>query len=235
MKNPVIIKSYQSGLTIWLDNELDFTVLADQVAAKFQENAKFFGNMKVAISFEGRLLSGEEENQLVDIITKNSDLHIVCVVGKDDKKDKLFQETMAAFEKHFPKAADTHNEGQFYRGSLTGGQILETDGNVVILGNVEAGCCVISTKNIIVLGKLSGSAYAGGAEGTDSYIAALEMSPQKLKIGDFKYKNKDKDKDKGRWPFKDHTKVQPQIAYVEEEHIVLEPITDETLSYLSNN
>ena len=52
------------------------------------------------------------------------------------------------------------------------------------------------------------------------------MSPEKLKIGDFRYKPKDKP----RWGFK--PKVQPKIAYVKEKHIVMEPITKELLEFL---
>ena len=83
------------------------------------------------------------------------------------------------------------DDGQFYRGSLKDGQILETEGDIVILGSVEEGAKIISTKDIIVLGRLAGNAYAGGDGRDHHFIAALEMTPQKLKIGDFKYKTKE--------------------------------------------
>ena len=52
------------------------------------------------------------------------------------------------------------------------------------------------------------------------------MSPEKIKIGDFRYKHKEK----SRWGFK--SKVQPKIAYVNEKHIAIEPITKELLEVL---
>lgn len=221
MNNSVVIKSYKNGIAVYLNEEMDFEQLVSDVGEKFKDSAKFFGDMRVAVSFEGRSLTSDEENRLVDAISANSSLHIVCVVGKDEKKQERFKETMEAFERYFPKA-ESNNNGQFYRGNLTNGQILETEGSVVIIGDVSPGCSVISTKDIIVLGRLLGSAYAGGNGSPRHFVAALEMAPQKLKIGDFKYKAKEKT----RWPLK-NKKEQPQIAFVKDGKIQMQAITNE--------
>ena len=221
IKNPVIIKSYKNGLAVYLDEEMEFQMLYEQVSEKFRDSARFFGDMRVAVSFEGRTLSSREENLLVDAISRNSSLNVVCVVGKDEKKDQMFQNTLEAFEKYFPKA---ENAGQFYRGSLKNGQILETEGSIVVIGDVEEGCSVISAKDIIVLGRLSGNAYAGGDGKGEHFVAALEMTPQKLKIGDFKYKTKEKTK----WSLKSK-KEEPKIAFVKDEKVQMQAITNELL------
>lgn len=220
-KNAVIIKSYKNGLAVYLDGDMEFKDLYEQVSEKFKDSARFFGDMRVAVSFEGRELSAREENLLVDAICRNSSLDVVCVVGKDQKKDQMFQNTMEAFEKYFPKA---ENAGQFYRGSLRKGQILETEGSIVIIGDVEEGCSVISSRDIIVLGKLCGNAYAGGDGMGEHFIAALEMTPQKLKIGDFKYKAKEKSK----WSLK-AKKEEPKIAFVQDGAVQMKSITNELL------
>ncbi|MDE6701722.1 MAG: septum site-determining protein MinC, partial [Acetatifactor sp.] len=59
----------------------------------------------------------------------------------------------------------------------------------------------------------------------NAYVVALEMEPERLKIGDFKYKNSGK---VPRWGIK--PKVQPKIGYVKNERIVLEGLTKELLS-----
>lgn len=225
MKNSVIIKSYKDGIAVYLDEELEFAQLLSDVGEKFRDSARFFGDMRVAVSFEGRSLSSAEENRLVDAISSNSSLHVVCVVGKDKEKENRFKETLEAFERYFPKA---ENNGQFYRGNLQNGQILETEGSIVIIGNVDPGCSVISTKDIIVLGKLQGSAYAGGSGGNENFVAALEMTPQKLKIGDFKYRTKEK----SRWQSRMKKSV-PQIAFVKENEVQMQAITNELLNELT--
>ncbi len=131
--------------------------------------------------------------------------------------------------------------GQFYRGTLRRGQILETESSIIVLGDVNPGSSVIAAGDIVVLGSLRGNAYAGGNGRPGHYIAALEMAPQKIKIGDFKYIANEKSK----WTFGTHglyglhgsdrnaghaPKIQPQTAYVEKERIILKPITNELLN-----
>ena len=61
---PVIIKSNRYGLIVILDAELEFEKLKQEVAEKFQSSAKFFGNAQMAICFQGRSLSLDEEIRL---------------------------------------------------------------------------------------------------------------------------------------------------------------------------
>ena len=72
MKNTVILKSYKDGIAIYLDDTLEFEQLCLDLAQKFRDSARFFGDMQVAVSFEGRTLTQEEENILVDTITSSS-------------------------------------------------------------------------------------------------------------------------------------------------------------------
>ena len=223
MKNPVIIKSYKNGLSVYLNEEMGFEELLAALGEKFRESERFFGDMKVAVSFEGRVLTQEQENRMVDAISQNSRLHVICVVGKDDGKEDRFSQTVAAFERFFPRGEVS---GKFYRGNLTNGQILETEGSIVIIGSVESGCTVMATKDIIVLGSLCGSAFAGSDGEPGHFVAALEMTPSKLKIGDFKYKAKEK----SRW-FK-AKKGQPQIALCKDGKIQMQALTNELLNEL---
>ena len=77
MKNTVILKSYKDGIAIYLDDTLEFEQLCLDLAQKFRDSARFFGDMQVAVSFEGRTLTQEEENILVDTITSSSRLQVL--------------------------------------------------------------------------------------------------------------------------------------------------------------
>lgn len=172
MKNTVILKSYKDGIAIYLDDTLEFEQLCLDLAQKFRDSARFFGDMQVAVSFEGRTLTQEEENILVDTITSSSRLQVLCVIGKDAGLQNQFSNAAEA-ARYFAQKSASGDDGQFYRGSLKDGQILETEGSIVILGSVEEGCSIISTKDIIVLGRLAGNAYAGGdGQGPSLYCSA---------------------------------------------------------------
>lgn len=223
MKNAVIIKSFQNGISVYLNEDIPFDELLQEIAFKFKESSHFFKDAKMALSLDGRQLSEEEEKTVLNVICDNSDLHIVCLVGKDEEKNQNYLKAIQQLE--FGESSED-NEGHFYKGTLKNGQILETESSIVVLGDVYPGSAIISTKDIVILGGLFGKAYAGGNGSEGHFIVALEMSPERLKIGDFKYKNDRQMK----WSIK--PKIQPKIAYVKNNRVVMEPITKELLSDL---
>ncbi|MCI8354677.1 MAG: septum site-determining protein MinC [Lachnospiraceae bacterium] len=219
MKNSVIIKSFPNGIVLHLNPELDFDELLFQIAMKFKESSGFFKDAKMALSIKGRKLTDEEENQVLEAISENSDITVICIVSRDEETDRQFVKAIAQTGED-----SLGGEGQFYKGTLRNGQVLETEASIVILGDVYPGSAIISARDIIVLGGLYGEAYAGGNGSEGHYVAALEMSPERLKIGDFKYNTREK----AKWSIR--PKVQPKIAYVKNNKIVMDSLTKELLS-----
>ena len=225
MKNSVVIKSFPSGIVLHLDPDLPFDQLLADVGEKFRESSSFFKDAKMALFLKGRVLSDFEEQQILDAITQNSELRILCLTGEDDETNQTFVKALRQAD-FTGESAD--GNGQFYRGTLRNGQVLETESSIVVLGDVYPGSAIISARDIIVLGGLFGEAYAGGNGSSAHYVVALEMSPEKLKIGDFKYHSKDK---ASKWSIR--PKVQPKIAYVKDKRVVLDSLTKELLSGFS--
>ncbi len=225
MKSSVVIKSFPNGIVLHLDSELSFDTLILDVAEKFRESSSFFKDAKMALSIKGRTLTDQQEQQILNAISENSKLRIICLVGEDDATNQNFVKALQQTD--ISSESGPGSEGQFYRGTLKNGQILETESSIVILGDVYPSSAIISAKDIIVLGGLFGEAYAGGNGNKNHYVAALEMSPEKLKIGDFKYKAKEKI---SKWSIK--PKVQPKIAYVKDEKVIMDSLTKELLSEL---
>lgn len=222
MKQSVIIKSFPNGIVLHLSEADTFEEILQETAIRFRESRDFFKDAKMALSIKGRKLTEEEENTLLNIISENSDIHILCLVSDDEDTDRMFIKAIS--ETDFSEDGNGNSAGQFYKGTLKNGEVLETEYSIVILGDVYPGSAIISARDIIVLGGLYGEAYAGGNGSNGHYVAALEMSPEKLKIGDFKYHAKEKSK----WGIK--PKVQPKIAYVKNKKIVMDSLTKELLS-----
>ena len=42
MKNAVIVKSFRNGITLYLDGNMEFEQLLEEVADKFKESKEFF-------------------------------------------------------------------------------------------------------------------------------------------------------------------------------------------------
>ena len=55
----VVIKSNKYGITLFLDKNVSFRELTEDVAEKFKASSGFFKNAKMALAFEGRFLSRE--------------------------------------------------------------------------------------------------------------------------------------------------------------------------------
>lgn len=212
-----VIKSFQNGINLRLKPDVPFEQIIQEIGEKFQNSRAFFGSSSVALSIEGRTLNVEEESQILNVIQDNSDLNVMCIIGKDDALNHNFIKAIQTLQNRLPSG----NYMQVYNGSLKDNAVLEMEESVIVLGDVNPGCCISSSKNIIVLGGLYGEAYAGQDIGENAYIIALEMEPTTLCIGNFKYKPQRKSK----WRIQ--SKLQPQIAVVRESTVEMLPYTKE--------
>ncbi len=218
MKNAVKIKSNKFGITIVLDQEIPFEELKEKVAEKFREAAGFFGSVQMAVSLEGRTLSEEEQWEILDSVTENSQIQIVCIVDSDEEKAESFRQSM----NHKLNELSAQN-GQFYKGMLRSGQVLETETSIVILGDVNPGAKIVSKGNIIILGALKGIAYAGAAGNGSAFVVALEMNPCQIRIADVIARSSDERKKIDK---------EPKIAFIENGNIYIEPLSRDILKII---
>ncbi len=218
MNNSVVIKGNKYGIVVVLDKNIPFVQLKADLIDKFKSASKFFDKASMAITFEERKLSQDEERELLDAIVQNSDLNIVCVIDNDEMHEKVFKK--AVEEKLEELSSHT---GQFYKGTLRSGQILESESSIIILGDVNPGAKVIAKGNIIILGSLKGTVYAGANGNEDSFVVALSMAPIQIRIGDTIARSND-------------SSVKPKalsndtmIAFVEDGNIYIEKLDKEIL------
>ena len=120
---------------------------------------------------------------------------------------------------------------QFYRGTLRSGQTLESETGIVVVGDVNPGAAVMANGSIVVLGAVKGSVYAGLGGDDSAFIVALDMDPIQIRIGNVLAKSPDKPfgRRKIRKKVKETT-TSPQIAYLKDGTICIEPLTKELLS-----
>lgn len=217
MNHPVIIKGNKHGIVVILDETMEFELLKEKIAEKFKESAKFLGDAQMAISFEGRKLTDYQQREILDIISDNCALHVICIVDFDEEKDKVFEKALN--DKLIELSSTT---GQFYKGNLRSGQSLEFDTSIIIIGDVNPGANVASKGNIIVLGALKGTVFAGAGGNTNAFVMALEMNPVQIRIADVIARSPDH-------PSKDAPK-ETKIAFLEDDNIYIEPMNKKVLS-----
>lgn len=217
MNNPVIIKGNKFGIIVVLDTEMPFDELKEKIAEKFRESSKFFDKAQMALSFEGRKLTSEEQREILNIIAEETQLHVVCIIEEDPQTEQVFKKALD--EKLMELSNST---GQFYKGNLRSGQVLESETSIIIIGDINPGAKIVSKGNVIVLGALKGSVFAGATGNTNSFVLALDMNPVQIRIGDVIARSPDK-------PVKNSAK-ETKIAFLEEGNIYIEPLSKEVLN-----
>ena len=101
---------------------------------------------------------------------------------------------------------------------------MEAESSLIILGDVNPGATVYSAGNVVILGTLAGSVYAGGSGTESAFVAALDMHPMQIRIGDVIARGADKRSKK--------EKPEPKIAFVEDGNIYIEKISREVINDL---
>ncbi len=187
--NIVVFKGRKDGITIILDEKIDFEQLKITFDKKVKDAKKFFKDAKTSISFQGRELSEAEEIELLNILSTNSDLSISYIsesatnAKKSISAEKMNTETVK-LPKSRRKQPGLECYAYYHSGSLRSGQSIRYKGSVVVVGDVNPGAEIVAEGNIIVLGAANGLIYAGCDGSQDKFVFAMKLTPIQLRIAD---------------------------------------------------
>ena len=220
MHNAVVIKSSKAGMTVILDPDLPFGELLEAIGKKFRESARFWGSVQMTLTLEGRELTAAQEFAIVDTITKNSQIEVLCLLDTDAERIERCEKALN------DKLMELNSQtGQFYRGTLKRGDCLESEASIVLIGNVDHGARVTAKGNVIVLGELKGTVTAGVSGNPQAIVMALDMAPLQIRIGDLSSRFNERNKRLGRGPM---------IALVEDGAIVMRSLKKSFLNNMLN-
>ncbi len=217
MDNSVVIKGVTHGIIVVLDPDLNYDILKEKIAQKFSDSAKFLGRAQMTLSFEGRLLTDNECIELLGIVTDNCELNIICLMLNDPEQDERCRRRLEENQKVSEKT-----NGQFYKGNLRSGQSIDFETSIVVIGDVNPGASVTSKGNIVILGSLKGTVFAGSGGNEKAFVLALDMSPVQIRIADMIARAPDN-------PLKSENK-ETKIAFLEDSNIYIEPVSRKVLS-----
>lgn len=224
MKSNVMIKSFSNGLKVFLDKDADLETLVKEISTKFIESRGFFKGSRIAITFEGRVLSSEEEKLLIETMETAGDMTVLYVLGTDTETN----ESVARVVSRSMNEENAGNGfGKLYTGSLKKGERLESESGIVVLGDVEPGAVLMSKGSILVLGGIYGTCVCEADESESKhFIAASNLSPERIRIGKYHLTVKEKPK----WVIR--PKMQSKICFCENEELIMAPISSESLRRL---
>lgn len=124
------------------------------------------------------------------------------------------QEVVEAVAEPVRDPADPSRRTLVVQRTLRSGAAIRFEGDVTVFGDINAGAEVVAAGNIVVMGAIKGMAHAGATGDEASFILAFDMKPTQLRIG----------RRIAIAPKRaDQVRVEPEIAHVQDEQIVIEP------------
>lgn len=169
IKHLVTIKGVKEGLIFVLDDACNFDSLMNDLRTKLTKTHQAIlsgPDIQVQIRLGNRIITEVQKQSIIDLIAKRGNLIIRSI------------ETAA------PKAVkkEMSNQLKMLKTIIRSGQTVHHDGDILILGDVNPGGTITSTKNIYILGSLRGMAHAGIDGDEQSIIASSHMKPTQLRI-----------------------------------------------------
>lgn len=199
----VVMKGTKDGVKFILDKSAPVNAIIDAIIAKFESARDFFSTQSCTVRIENRKISDGEKLRLERRISEIlPECEITVVYGEDkNTQAKVFSDTKEGYTK-------------FYEGTVRSGRLLQSEGNLVVLGDINPGAEVIAAGNIVIMGAVRGIVHAGCTGNRNAFIVALNLSPTQIRIADIITRPPDGDEKR-----KDFL---PEKAYIKDETIYIE-------------
>lgn len=168
MIEAVTFKLTKNGLSIVLDDNLDFGTIKRLLKKKLVDSKEFFQGGKVKTIIKGRDLEKYELEELKQLITGET--------GFDE-----ISEEVITFDW---KQNVVEGKTKFYRGTMRSGNSISFKGNVVVMGDVNPGAEIVATGNVLIMGVLKGTVHAGSKGNRNAIVSAMGIYPTQLRIAD---------------------------------------------------
>ncbi len=209
-------------LDVVLDDEVPFPELQNDLNDLSQRIRDRFPGEAVTVNVGKRVLEVEDMCLLKRVMVEEYGLQIAEVwcygnVISDVLAERSGLPVKLVSNSHQGGTDDSSKDHpMILRGSCRSGVTIQHEGDVVILGDVNQGARVHAAGDIVVYGVLRGTVHAGSRGDDTASVFALSIQRRGLRIGSLT--------DQGI----SHEQVRsegPEIAYVREGGIVVEPYT----------
>ena len=199
----VSINLKKDVVLIKIEDDAPHRKVISQLNSKLKELKKMYQEEKTPIRVTGKVLTNKELEEVKKVIKREIDVEI-----NFDTPTTL---GLHSITRSYKRDVGT-SETTFHRGSLRSGQIIEVEGSIVVIGDVNSGAEVIAADNIAVIGNLRGLAHAGAKGNKDAVIAASSLDVVQIRIS-----NIVKEIDREEEGIIEHA-----FVYVDEDKIVIE-------------
>lgn len=166
----VTIKGTKDGLVLRLDDKCAYSDLLTELREKVAEDG-LEGLSEVQVHIGNRYCNEEDLREIMNVIHNSPNLRVSKiqsdVVTMEDCNRRIVE-----------------NQSETYIGIVRSGQVIEAEGDLVVIGDVNPNGRVTAGGSVYVLGRLKGIAHAGANGNKQAVIAASWLEATHLMIAD---------------------------------------------------
>lgn len=214
-KSFVEFKGTKDGIIVQFSPDKDMESIFIELKKKLTEGVNFFKGAKI-ISIVGRDMADDEIEAIKTLVREEFKLDIVERPYKKALKIDIDEDTIVEEDSNVVlESIEIKSTTVFHRGTLRSGKRIESEADLVVLGDVNPGAELVANGNIVVMGYLRGVAHAGRNGDPKSFVSANKLQPTQLRIGALITRAPDEGHDDPDYP---------EIAFIRNNNIIIEPI-----------
>ncbi len=169
----VTIKGTKDGLILVLNDQCGYAHLLKELKEKLAGHSKHYQQgpmISVKVQSGLRYLTDEQKQEITALIRSHKKL----IVENFDSEVISHEECEEQQKK---------NQLTTLIQIVRSGQVLELEGDLLLIGDVNPGATVRVSGNLYIMGALKGMAHAGGVHNDNAVIAASFLAPTQIQIG----------------------------------------------------
>lgn len=217
------VRGTRDGIVFYLPEDGSSEDLISQIRDAVSSGRDFFKDSQVVLDFDQRTPDQSEIDNIEEIFEAN-DMRLRHITANRQESRVILNELghrplriVARRDRDIDTARPARSPDRtavYVRRTLRSGATVHSDGDLVIMGDVNAGAQISAVGDIIVWGALRGMVHAGTDGSNDAMICALKLQPTQIRIGAKVARPPDD---------REYEVTTPQSAYVTGANIVVEP------------
>jgi septum site-determining protein MinC len=214
------IKGIRDGLLVTFGDG-EWPELRTALLEHIEKQADFLKGARLALDVGNHILRAAELGYLRDALSGQG-LSLWAVLSSSPTTEQTAQTLGLATRISRPRPdrsmASMHTTIQggeqaiMVKRTLRSGFVLEFQGSIVVVGDVNPGAQIIAGGNVFVWGRLRGEVHAGAEGNEEAVVCALDLSPTQLRIASQIAVTPQR-----------RGKTQPEIASLKDGQVVAEP------------
>ncbi len=222
----VRVRGTRDGLILQLPLEAPLAVLLGLVRGCIDGGGEFFQKSELVIDYGARV-PNVEEIVAIRALLEERGVRLRTVISGNPTYGELLRSwgyhplrvvAQGAVDERQDTTVQTGTDGErsatYVRRTLRSGSSVQSDGDVVVVGDVNAGAEVLAAGDVMVWGTIRGTVHAGMSGDFSSIICALKLTPTQLRIASIFARPPDQ---------RDTSPDVPMIARVHNGEIIVEP------------